>query len=327
MKKVTVIGKLHQAGLDILFGHGGLEIEQFADPNVAFTRASITGADGLLVRTGNLTEDDIAGADNLQVVSRHGVGCDNVPVAALSARGIPVTIVGAVNAISVAEQTLAMMLHLAKRVPEYDQAVRSGDWELRNSLRTSELADKTLLLLGLGRIGGEVAKRAAAFDMTILVYDPYLSAEAIAKVGATKVENWQDVLPNVDILSIHLPLNDATRNIINAKVLAAMQPHAVILNAARGGLIDEAALYHELSGRMASGGAGIDAFENEPPAVDNPLFLLPNVVLSPHSAAMTEESARKMGVVSAENVIAGLEGTLDPDLIFNRQAIEDGMIS
>ena len=324
MKKVTVIGKLHQAGLDILYSHGGLEITEFTDPAVPPTLDKITGADALLVRTGNLTEDDIRDANNLRVVSRHGVGCDNLPVDALSARGIPVTIVGPVNAVSVAEQTFSMMLTLTKRVAEYDRAVRDGDWEVRNSLRTAELADKTLLLLGMGRIGSEVAKRAAAFEMNILVYDPYLSAEAISRVGATKVENWKNVLGSIDVISIHLPLSEATRNIINADVLAALKPSAIVLNAARGGLIDEPALAYELSGRMTSGGAGLDSFDTEPPALDNKLLSLPNVVFSPHSAAMTEESARKMGEMSARNVIAGLEGKLDPTLIFNRKALQSG---
>ncbi|MCA8869227.1 MAG: hydroxyacid dehydrogenase [Rhodobacteraceae bacterium] len=323
MKKVTVIGQLHQSGLDILYGHGGLEITEFTDPKVPVSKASITGADALLVRTGNLTTEDIRDAVNLRVVSRHGVGCDNLPVDALSARGIPVTIVGPVNAISVAEQTLTMMLTLTKRVAEYDRAVRSGDWEFRNSLRSNELAGKTLLLLGLGRIGSEVAKRAAAFDMNILAYDPYQSAEVIRSAGATRIEVWFGALGSADILSIHLPLSDATRNIIDAKALAAMKPGAIILNAARGGLIDEAALFHELGGRMASGGAGLDVFEVEPPPLNTPLLTLPNVVVSPHSAAMTEQSARKMAEVSAHNVIAGLEGGLDPALIFNRKALAD----
>lgn len=322
MKKVTVIGQLHQAALDILYGHGGLDITEFTDPGVPPTAESITGADALLVRTGNLTEDDIKDAKNLCVVSRHGVGCDNLPVEALSARGIPVTIVGPVNAISVAEQTLSMMMTLSKRVAEYDRAVRDGNWEIRNSLRTAELAGKTLLLLGLGRIGREVAKRAVAFDMTILVHDPYVSDEAVAAAGGRKIEDWQAEVGAIDILSIHLPLSTATRNIIDARVLARMKPGALVLNAARGGLIDEAALYLELSGRMARGGAGLDTFDAEPPALDNPLLSLPNVVLSPHSAAMTEESARKMGEVAARNVIAGLEGKLDPALVFNWRALQ-----
>ncbi len=322
MKKVTIIGKLHQSGLAILDNHGGLEITEFTDPETPVSVDKITDAHALLVRTGDLSEDDIKDADRLCVVSRHGVGCDNLPVAALSARGIPVTIVGPVNAVSVAEQTLSMMLTLTKRVAEYDQAVRNGNWEIRNSLKTAELAGKTLLLLGMGRIGSEVAKRAAAFDMNILVFDPFLSEATITAVGATKTDSWKEVLNSVDILSIHLPLIEETRDIIDAEILGAMKPSAIVLNAARGGLIDEAALFRELSGRMASGGAGLDTFEVEPPALDSGLLSLPNVVFSPHSAAMTEESARKMGEVSALNVIAGLEGSLDPALIFNRKALE-----
>ncbi len=324
MMKVTVIGQLHQAGREILYGHGGLEIAEFADPGEPVPRAAITGAEGLLLRTGQLTEDDLRDAKNLRVVSRHGVGCDNVPVEALSARGIPVAITGPVNAISVAEQTLAMMLALAKRIGAYDRAVRTGNWEIRNSLGTAEMSGKTLLLLGLGRIGREVAKRAAAFDIHILVHDPFLSTEAIRRAGARKVDDWKAVLGSVDILSIHLPLNDATRNIVDAEVLAAMKPSAMVLNAARGGLIDEAALARELSGRMQAGGAGLDTFAAEPPDPANPLLSLPNVVLSPHSAALTEESFRKMSEVAARNTIAGLEGRLDPALIFNRAELGNG---
>lgn len=322
MKNVTVIGKLHPAGMDILHRHGGLELSEFTDPAVPIPPEKITQAHGLLVRTGHLTEADIRDASQLQVVSRHGVGCDNLPVEALSARGIPVAIVGPVNAISVAELTFAMLLSLAKRTATYERAVREGAWDFRNSLAATEVSGKTLLLLGLGRIGSEVAKRAAAFNMTILVHDPYLSAETIRKTGATQASDWKAHLAEVDVLSVHLPLSEATRNIIDAEVLAAMKPNALVLNAARGGLIDEQALFAALRGRMAAGGAGLDVFDREPPAPDNPLFSLPNVVLSPHSAALTEESARKMSEVAALNIIAGLEGTLDPALVYNRKALE-----
>ena len=322
MKNVTVIGKLHQAGLDILSRHGGLEVSEFSDPAVPIPADKIIDADALLVRTGHLTEDDIRASTRLKVVSRHGVGCDNLPVEALSARGIPVAIVGPVNAVSVAEHTFAMLMALSKQIAAYDRAVRKGNWERRNSLAACEISGKTLLLLGLGRIGSEVAKRAVGFGMKTLVYDPFQSAEAIRKAGATKVSDWVAVLGAVDVVSLHLPLSDATRYIIDANVLAAMKPDAIVLNAARGGLVDERALYLALSGRMAAGGAGLDVFEREPPAADNPLLTLDNVVLSPHSAALTEQSARTMGEVAARNVIAGLEGRLDPELVYNRKALE-----
>lgn len=322
MKNVTIIGKLHPAGLAILQRHGGLRLSAFSDPAVPIPAAAIRDAHGLLVRTGMLTEADIRDAAQLQVVSRHGVGCDNIPVEALSARGIPVAIVGPVNAVSVAEHTFAMLLSLAKKIALYDRATREGYWEFRNSLAAAEVAGKTLLLLGFGRIGSEVARRASAFNMSVLVFDPFQSAETIRKAGATKVEDWKAVLPEVDVLSVHLPLSDATRNTIDAPVLAAMKPTAILLNAARGGLIDEAALFAALTGRMARGGAGLDVFDHEPPAKGAPLLGLSNVVLSPHSAALTEESARRMSEVAALNTIAGLEGTLDPALVFNREALE-----
>ncbi|MEE8281325.1 MAG: NAD(P)-dependent oxidoreductase, partial [Gammaproteobacteria bacterium] len=205
----------------------------------------------------------------------------------------------------------------------YDQAVRNGNWSIRDRLSVSELAGKTLLLLGFGRIGREVAKRAQAFDMDILIYDPFVSSDAATATGVVKIDDWREVLDRVDVLSIHLPLIAETQNIIDAGVLAAMKPTAILLNTARGGLVDEGALYEALHTRMAAGGAGIDTFEVEPPGLDAPLLSLPNVVVSPHSAALTEEAAERMGMVAARNVIAGLEDRLDPELVVNHDALQE----
>ena len=323
MQRVLVIGQIHEAGLKILNDYKGLDVEVITDPGADIPVVKIEEADALLIRYGVLSEADIENAEHLRVVSRHGVGCDNLPVDALSARGIPVTIVGPVTAISVAEQTLAMMLSLSKKIAQYDQAVRHGNWSIRDSLAISELAGKTLMLLGFGRIGSEVAKRAQAFDMDVLIYDPFVSADVTAAAGVVKVDDWREVLGRVDVLSVHLPLSAESRNIIDAEVLSLMKPTAILLNAARGGLVDESALYQALSSRMAAGGAGIDTFATEPPSLDTPLLSLPNVVVSPHSASLTEEAAKRMGVVAANNVIAGLEDKLDPALIFNRQALQE----
>jgi D-3-phosphoglycerate dehydrogenase len=323
MKNVLVVGQIHDAGLKILNDRQDLAIDMITDPGAEIPRDKIEQSDALLIRYGVLSETDIENAERLRVVSRHGVGCDNLPVTALSARGIPVTIVGPVTAISVAEQTMAMLLALSKQIARYDQAVRTGHWSIRDSLAVSELASKTLLLLGFGRIGREVARRAQAFDMDVQIYDPFVTADVAVELGVSKVDDWRQVLGQVDVLSIHLPLSDETRNVINADVLAAMKPTAILLNAARGGLVDEAALYDALKGRMAGGGAGIDTFAVEPVPIDAPLLTLPNVVVSPHSAALSEEAAQRMGVVAAKNVIAGLEQQLDPALIFNHQALQE----
>lgn len=321
MKHVLVVGQIHEAGMEILQNYGDLTVDVITDPGADIPVEKVAAADAVLIRYGVLTEAHIENATRLRVVSRHGVGCDNLPVAALSARGVPVAIVGPVSAVSVAEQTMAMLLSLAKKIALYDQAVRSGNWSIRDELAISELAGKTLLLLGFGNIGREVTKRALAFDMNVLVYDPFVSSDVITAAGGTAVDEWRAVLGEVDVLSVHVPLSAETKKLIDAEVLATMKPTAILLNAARGGLIDECALYRALSSRMSAGGAGIDTFEAEPLSPDSPLLSLPNVVVSPHSAALTEEAAKRMGEVAAENVIAGLEDRLDPQLVINRSEL------
>ncbi len=324
MKKVLVFGSIHRKAEEYLATQDDLIFEVMSDPGAAIPLDALEGVDAVLIRYGVLTEAHLEGAGCLKVVSRHGVGTDNLPVSALTKRGVPVTIVGPVNAVSVAEQTMAMMLFLAKKVAAYDGAVREGNWKLRESLGTCELAGKTLLLLGFGRIGSLVTKRARAFDMRVLVHDPYVSAADVAEVGGESIRDWRGVLSEVAVLSLHLPLTPETRNIVDAEVLSAINPTALILNAARGGLVDEAALFEALSGRMASGGAGIDCFLEEPVSTDHPLLGLSNVVVSPHSAALTQEGAIGMGVVAARNVVAGLRGALDPVLVVNQSVLEKG---
>ncbi len=324
MPRVLVAGRIHPAGLDVLRARRNLEILVIDDPGAQIPIHEVAESDAILIRYGVLSAAAVDAAPGLRIVSRHGVGCDNLPLAALSARGIPVAIVGPVNAVSVAEQAIAMMLAAIKKLAQYDRAVRRGEWGIRDTLAPAELAGKTLLLLGFGRIGREVAKRARAFDMRVLAFDPYVIDEVLRDFGVERVANWRDVLGQVDVLSIHLPLTAETRNIVDAAVLAALEPNAILLNTARGGLVDEAALCAALATRMVHGAAGLDTFAVEPPAANSPLFELPNVILSPHSASLTIEAARRMGVVAAENVLAGLDGTLDPELIFNRQALAGG---
>ncbi|MDK1028980.1 MAG: hydroxyacid dehydrogenase [Anaerolineae bacterium] len=322
MQQVLVIGQIHEAGLKILNEHKDLIVDMFSDPDVDIPVEKIEAAAAILVRYGVLTEADIENAKRLRVVSRHGVGIDNLPMAALTARGIPVAIVGSVNAVSVAEQALAMILALSKKIFQYDQAVRNENWTIRDSLATSELVQKTLLLLGFGRIGREVALRAQAFDINVHIFDPFVSTGDATDAGVEKVEDWKQILGQVDMLSLHLPLTSETQNLIDAEVLSKMKPTAILINVARGGLVDETALYNELSTRMSAGGAGIDTFEEEPLSLKSALLSLPNVIVSPHSAALTEEASKRMGVVAANNVIAGLEGHLDPSLVINHEEID-----
>lgn len=323
MARVLVAGRIHPAGMAVLGAASGLEVEVIADPGAALPMDRLREADALLIRYGVLNAEQVAMMPRLRVVSRHGVGCDNLPVAELAARGVPVTIVGPVNAVSVAEQVLAMLLALVKRIGPYDTAVRTGHWAIRDTLAVGELAGRNLLLLGFGRIGREVARRARAFDMEVLVFDPFVSAETVESLGCHPVADWRAVLPEVDVLSLHLPASPDTRGLIGGAELAAMKPTAILVNAARGGLVDEAALHAALCGPMASGGAALDCFCDEPPAPDHPLFSLPNLVLSPHSAALSAEAAERMGVVAARNVLDGLGGALKPELVFNLKLLRE----
>lgn len=323
MPNVLIAGRIHPAGMAILEAEPGLTLKTVADPGAALDPGDLADADALLIRYGEISADQAAAMPRLRVVSRHGVGCDNLPVAALARRGVPVAIVGPVNAVSVAEQAMAMLMALVKRIAAYDAAVRQGNWAIRDSLTAGELTGKNLMLLGFGRIGREVARRATAFDMRLHVHDPFVTSDEVRAAGCVPVADWRAALPEMDVLSLHLPASAETRNIVGAAELARMKPTAILLNAARGGLVDEAALHAALAGRMAAGGAGLDCFACEPPEPGSPLLGLANVVLSPHSAALSAEAARRMGEVAARNVVAGLNGRLDPALVFNLAALRD----
>ncbi len=323
MPKVLVAGQIHPDGMAILSAEPGLEIEVFADPGETLPMESLASADALLIRYGVVTADQATQMPNLRIVSRHGVGCDNLPAAELGARGVPVTTVGPVNAVSVAEHVFAMLLALAKKVIAGDAAVRSGHWHRRDTVELGELAGKRLLIMGFGRIGREVARRAAAFDMSVCAFDPFVEPDTVRKAGCEPLADWEAMLADVDVLSLHLPATPQTVGLIGAAELARMKPTVLLINTARGGLVDEEALCEALAGRLASGGAGLDCFASEPPSEDLRLLSLPNVVLSPHSAALSTEARRAMGVVAARNVVAGLMGKLDPELIFNADALRE----
>lgn len=320
MAQVLVLGRIHEAGQAILRGRAGLTFEMLPAATEAEILERAAGADAILVRTTKLTASAIDRAARLKIVSRHGVGYDNVDLAALDRRGIPLTLVGNVNALSVAEHTLFMMLDLAKRGIEYDRATRTGNWKLRDTFAASELSGKTLLLLGFGRIGREVTKRAQPFGMTVMAFDPYVRDAAMLAARVIPVAKLDDALPVADYVSVHMPMAPETKGIIGARALGLMKPTAIVISTARGGLVDEAALVEALKARRIRA-AGLDVFEEEPPPADHPFFALDNILLSPHMAGLTEECAMRMAVVSANNVLAGLDGRLDRDLVVNKQVL------
>jgi D-3-phosphoglycerate dehydrogenase len=318
--KVLVVQPFHEDGMKLLEARADVSVE-IVDGALEELANKIADADGVTMRTSSLPAAVIERAERLKVVARHGVGYDNIDVDALTRRGVPLAIAADANATAVAEHTLFFMLALAKQGLRYDRATRAGGWEVRNSLEAVDLLGRRVLVMGFGRIGREVAKRCAAFGMQVMVYDPYVQANLIEAAGDWRsVPDFQAVLSETDVLTVHLPLGPDSRSLIGAAELAALPGHAFVINAARGGIVDETALHDALvSGKIA--GAALDVFDQEPPPEDHPLFALENVILSPHSAGLSKEAAIRMAVSTARNVLAGIDGRLDPAMVINREVL------
>lgn len=252
-------------------------------------------------------ETELDAARDMKVVTRIGVGFDAVDVPALSRRKIPLMVVGTANSPSVAEQALFMMLLLAKRANELHALVRDGQWSTRLGKLPYDLFGKTVLIVGFGRIGTRTAKRCLAMEMNVLVHDPFKSADEIKSAGCEPATDLNAALPRADFVSIHCPKSPETIGLFNAARLKRMKPSSYLINTARGGIVDEAALYDALtSGHLA--GAGLDVFAEEPPRVPNPLFELPNVIIAPHVAGVTWEAVDRMSEQTARNILSALDG-------------------
>ncbi|MFN5571457.1 MAG: hydroxyacid dehydrogenase [Bradyrhizobium sp.] len=252
-------------------------------------------------------EPELLAAGDMKVVTRIGVGFDAVDVPALSKHKVPLMVAGTANSPSVAEQALFMMLTLAKRANEMHAMVRDGTWGSRLGVLPFDLYGKTVLIIGFGRIGTRTAKRCQAMEMQVLVYDPYKPAADITAAGCEPVADLDAALPRADFVSIHCPKTPETIGLFNAARLRLMKPTAYLINTARGGRIDEAALYDALSsGRLA--GAGLDVFEQEPPPVGHALHALPNVIMAPHVAGVTREAVDRMSEQTARNILSVLDG-------------------
>jgi D-3-phosphoglycerate dehydrogenase len=260
--------------------------------------------DGIVIRSATkLTADLIELATNLKVIGRAGVGVDNVDVDAATRRGIVVANAPESNVVSAAEHTVGLLVALARNIPQAHSALVDGRWE-RSKWGGVELAEKTLGILGFGRIGQQVARRAVGLQMRVVAYDPFVSAERYRELGVES-DTFQGVLERADFLTLHLPLNDETRGAIDVAAIARMRDGVRIVNAARGELVDEQALLDALvSGKVA--GAALDVFPQEPYA--GPLLGAPNLVVTPHLAASTDEAQDRAGVIVAEQVVAALDG-------------------
>ena len=320
MAEILVVGRIVPEGMAILEARPEHDVRVVVDDDQGAILAAARTANAILVRTTPIGAAVIKAAAGLRVVSRHGVGYDNVDVHALNARGIPLAIAANANRISVAEHTMAMLLTLAKAALSHDAAVRAGNWAIRGEVLGFEIFAKRLLLVGFGRIGREVAVRAKAFGMTVAVHDPFVDPAALAALGCSAAADLDAAIAEADAISLHLPLDATTRHVIDARRLALMRPTAILLNTARGGLIDEVALAAALAaGKLR--GAGIDVFADEPPEPDNPLLHEKKALLSPHNAGVTAESMVNMATEAATNILDVLDGRLDPAVIVNLDAV------
>jgi D-3-phosphoglycerate dehydrogenase len=303
MPHVLISDKLEAAGLDLL-REAQIELDERHGLKGAALQEALRGADAVIVRSGTtITADLLEDPGKLRAVVRAGVGVDNIDVAAATRKGIVVMNTPGGNTVSTAEQTLALLLALARNIPAADAHVRQAPakWD-RNKFLGAQLAGKTLGVVGLGRIGREVARRAAGFDMKVVGFDPFLSPDRAAQLGIEAVGGLDQLLPRCDFLTVHVPLTDETRDLIGAREVDLLPPGARVLNCARGGIVNEPALAEALrSGRLA--GAALDVFVQEPPPADHPLLKMPNVVFTPHLGAATVEAQTSVAREAAQLLI------------------------
>lgn len=308
MARVLVTEKIAQNGLDMLAAAGhevdvqeGLTEEQLI--------ATIAGAHALIIRSATqVTEPVLAAAKDLIVVGRAGIGLDNVDVPVATALGVMVVNAPTSNIVSAAEQTMALMLAIARNVPQAHSALVNGKWE-RSKWEGVELYEKTLGVFGLGRIGALVAQRALAFGMRLVAYDPYISAERAKRMGV-ELLSIEEVVAQSDFITIHLPKNKETLDLFNLEMLKKAKPSLRLINVARGGIVNEADLAVALSEGIIAG-AALDVFSKEP-TTESPLFGLPNIVVAPHLGASTAEAQDKAGLTIAEQLILALNGEFVP---------------
>lgn len=283
--------------------------------------ALLADADGVGLSVTRFGEAELAAAPRLHVVGRHGVGYDAVDVPALTRRGIPLMVVGTANSVTVAEHAVFMMMTLAKRGPAMAAMVREGRWEQKFDDRAVELFEKVLLIIGFGRIGTRIARRCLGMEMTVLVYDPYVAAATIKTAGCEPVSDLAGAVARADFVTIHCPKTPETTGLFDAKLLARLKPAAYLVNTARGGIVDEAALHAALTaGRLA--GAGLDVFDREPAPLDNPLFELPNVVLTPHNAGGTREAGDRSAIAAVRNLLSVLDGQPNRENVVNKEVLD-----
>ena len=315
MFKIGIIEKIHEDGIKLLEKHPNFEFELIENISKENLIKKLPNFDGITLRVAELGSEILEHCKKLKVISRHGVGYDNLDTKYLKKNNITLLITATANAVSVAEHVMYMMLSLSKGITAYDKAVRSGNFKKNvNKIETHELLNKEILIAGFGRIGKNLIKRCLGFEMKVNVYDPFVDKKTIEMMGGNKVENINIALKTADFLSIHMPLTSETKNLIDLKKLKTMKKNAIIINTARGGIINETDLDTALNNKIIFG-AGLDVFEKEPINMDNPLIKNKRVLLSPHSSTFTQECTARMGIETVQNLIDFFENKIKKNMI------------
>lgn len=305
MNKIVISHPLYRDGMALLEGKAEIVITNDGDSDRILD--SLIDADAYILRIGKIDRKAIERCEELKVITRPGVGYDSVDVQAATERGIPVVLCPAANARAVAEHTVALLLACAKNIVESVNETKAGNFGIRNRYAAVDIVDKMLIVLGFGNIGRQVAKLCAALDMKVGVFDPFVKRETAEEMGYVYFENMLDALAAADFVSLHMPSMPSTRGMIAAEQFKAMKPTAFFLNAARGDVVNEPALIAALkNGEIA--GAGLDVLVEEPFPADHPFMTMPNVVLTPHMAAQSQETVSKLVTMAAEGTLAVLRG-------------------
>jgi D-3-phosphoglycerate dehydrogenase len=317
MFKIGILQRIHEEGIKILDSNKNFEFEVIDDLSPSNLLDKINSFDGITLRTTKLTNDILLKASRLKVISRHGVGYDNVDTNFLKKKNISLFITATANAQAVSEHVFYMMLTISKNFLNLDNEVRVGNFKKNmDKIETFELNNKEILIAGFGRIGKNLIKKCIGFDMKVKVYDPFVDASLVEQMGGTKIENFDLGIQSADFLSIHMPLNKETKNLLNMSRIQTMKNTAVIINTARGGIINEHDLDKALNEKIILA-AGLDVFENEPLNLDSPLLKNRKVILSPHTAALTNECRIRMAKETTQNLVDFFENKINKTMLVN----------
>ena len=313
--KIAIIEEIHKDGVELLDKHPNFEYELISDVSEKNIIEKLPNFDACTLRVSKLDEKILKHCPKLKAISRHGVGYDNVDLNYIKNNKISLLITATANAVAVAEHVLSMFLSLSKSIIRYDEEVRTGNFKKNaNKITTFELLNKNILIAGFGRIGKKLISRCLAFGTKVYVYDPYIEEQIIKEHGGIKVSSIEEGLKIADYVSLHMPLTNETKDLLNYNVFKKMKKNSILVNTARGGIINEYDLDKALNEGLIFG-AGLDVFSNEPVENNNPLLKNKNIILSPHSATFTDECTSRMSIETTKNIIDFFENTLDKSMI------------